>query len=157
MRLRNDPKCTQTLSNAPKHEFRVQWSGLGAFGAKIPPWLRGTNFCINYSSSPCFAPSFLSYETMTNAPKHYTMHQNMSWWSNGVDWIRSLWKIPTWLRGTSFCINCTSSPHFAPSFMQLRNDLKCTQTLWSALKHEFSGPMGWIECIRCEKSTTHDP
>src|SRR6185312_10976758 len=36
MRLRNDPKCTQTLCNAPKQEFRVQWSGLGAFGAINP-------------------------------------------------------------------------------------------------------------------------
>ena len=34
--LRNDSKCTQTLCNAPKHEFRVQWSGLGAFIAKNP-------------------------------------------------------------------------------------------------------------------------
>ena len=31
-----------------------------------------------------------SYETITNAPKPYTMHQNMSLWSNGVDWMRSL-------------------------------------------------------------------
>jgi len=30
----NDPKCTQTLRHAPKHEFRVQWRGLGAFVAK---------------------------------------------------------------------------------------------------------------------------
>src|SRR6185503_14760890 len=36
MRLRNDPKCTLTLCNARKHEFRVQWGGLGAFVAKNP-------------------------------------------------------------------------------------------------------------------------
>ena len=30
-----------------------------------------------------------SYKTITNAPKHYTMHQNMSLWSNRVDWMRS--------------------------------------------------------------------
>ena len=36
MELRNDPECTQTLYNAPKHEFRVQWGGLGAFIAKNP-------------------------------------------------------------------------------------------------------------------------
>ena len=34
MELQNDPKCTQTLYNAPKHEFRVQRGGLGAFIAK---------------------------------------------------------------------------------------------------------------------------
>ena len=75
-----------------------------------------------------------SYEMNTNAHKHYETHQNMSLGSIGV---HSLQKIPTWLRGTNFCINCTSSPLFALSFMQLRNDPKCTQTLWKAPKHEF--------------------
>ena len=46
-------------------------------------------------------------------------------------------KIPTSLRATNVCINCTSSPRFAPSFMQLRYDNKCTQTLWNTPKHEF--------------------
>ena len=78
-----------------------------------------------------------SYETLTNAPKPYTTQQNTSLGSNGVDWMRSLRKIRTWLRGMNFCINCTSSHHFAPSFMQLRNDNKCTQTLYNAPKHEF--------------------
>src|SRR6185437_9052581 len=31
---RNDPKCTQTLRNITKHEFRVQWCGSGTFVAK---------------------------------------------------------------------------------------------------------------------------
>ena len=30
----NSPKCTQIVQNTPKHEFRVQWGGLGAFIAK---------------------------------------------------------------------------------------------------------------------------
>ena len=78
-----------------------------------------------------------SYEAIPNAPKHYATHQNMSLWSNGVDQVRSLRKITIWLRGTNFCINCTSSPSFAPSSVQLRNDPKCTQTLWNTPKHEF--------------------
>jgi len=78
-----------------------------------------------------------SYETIPNAPKHYATHQNMSLGSNGVDWVRSLWKIPMWLRGTNFCFNCTSSLCFASSFMCLRNNPKCTQTLYNAPKHEF--------------------
>ena len=77
------------------------------------------------------------YETLKNAPKHYTTHQNMSLGSNGVDWVHSLQKIPTWLRGTNFGFNCTSSPCFASSFMELRNDPKCAQTLCNASKHEF--------------------
>ena len=32
--LRNKPKCTQMLRNAPKHWYIVQWSGLVAFVAK---------------------------------------------------------------------------------------------------------------------------
>src|SRR6185295_390888 len=70
-----------------------------------------------------------SYETIPNAPKHYERLQNMSLGSNGLDQVRLLGKITTSLRGTNFCINCTSSSRFAPSFMQLRNDPKCTQTL----------------------------
>ena len=72
-----------------------------------------------------------NYETIPNAPKYYEMHRNISFGSNGVDRVRSLRKNPTWLRGATFCINCTRSPSFAPSFLQLRNDPKCTQTLWN--------------------------
>jgi len=78
-----------------------------------------------------------SYEMIRNAPKYYATHQNMSLRSNVADWVRSLRKIPAWLRGTSFRINCTNSPCFASSFMRLRNDPKCTQTLCNAPKHEF--------------------
>ena len=56
--------------------------------------------------------------TLTNTPKHYESHKNMSLGSNGVDRVRSLPKITMRLRGTNFCINCTSSSRFAPSFMQ---------------------------------------
>ena len=72
------------------------------------------------------------YEMIPNAT-----HQNMSLGSNGVDWVRSVRKIPSWLRGTNFYINCSSSPCFASSFMQLWNDPKCNQTMCNAPKHEF--------------------
>jgi len=78
-----------------------------------------------------------SYETIPDAPKHYEMDWNISLGSNGVDWVCLLWKIPMWLRGTNFCITCPSSLRYAPSFKQLRNDPKCTQTLWNTPKHEF--------------------
>ena len=76
-----------------------------------------------------------SYETITNVPKHYETHQNKSLGSSGVDQVLWLRKITTRLRGTNFCINCTSSVCFATSFMQLRNNP--TQTLCNALKLEF--------------------
>ena len=61
VRQPNGPKCTQMVLNSPKHEFRVQWGGSGAFVAK-----------------------------------------NVYLGSIGVDWGRSLRKIPTRLRGTNF-------------------------------------------------------
>ena len=68
-------------------------------------------------------------------PKHNETLQNMNLGSNRMHRARLLRKITTWLRGTNFCIS-TSSPRFAPSFMQLWNDPKSTQTLWYAPKHE---------------------
>src|SRR6185437_6509434 len=46
----------QNSANAPKCQFRVTWGGSGAFVAKNPTRLRGTNFC---TSSARFAPSFV--------------------------------------------------------------------------------------------------
>jgi len=59
-----------------------------------------------------------SNETLPNAPKYYETHQNISLGSNGVDRVRSLRKIQMRLRGTNFCINCTSSARFVSSFVQ---------------------------------------
>ena len=78
-----------------------------------------------------------SYETIPNAPKYNKTDRIISSGSNGVDLVRSLWKIPTSLRGTNFCINCTSSVCFTPSFMQLWNDPKCTQIHQNIPKHYF--------------------
>ena len=44
------------------------------------------------------------------------------------------------LQNMEFCINCTSSAHFAPSLLQEQNVPKCTQTLRNATKHEFRVP-----------------
>ena len=134
----------ETIPNAPKHYAPHQNMSLGPMG-----WIRC--FCWEKSWRDFVARTFAlielvqyvlqqvscSYETIPNAPKYYEMHRNISFWSNGVDWGRSFWKIPTWLRGTSSCINFTSSHCFAPSFMQLWNDPKCTQTMCNAPKHEF--------------------
>ena len=76
-----------------------------------------------------------SYEMITNAAKNYETHQNMSLGSNGVDLVLWLRKITTRLHGTNFCINCTSTVCFATSFMQLRNDPKCTEILRNGPKH----------------------
>jgi len=101
-------------------------------------------FALTAPVQPVLHRVWRSYESIPNAPKQYAMHQNMSSGSNGVDWVRSLRKIPTWLRGTNFCINCTSSPCFASSLMQLRIDPKCTQTLCNTQKHEFTVQWGGL-------------
>ena len=95
--------------------------------------LRGTNFC---TSSPRFALSFIR---QPNGPKWYEMQPNMSLGSHGVDWVLSLRKIPTRVRGTNFC---TSSERSAP------NGRKNTQTVRNTKKHEFrdqwSGSSGFV-------------
>ena len=115
MQLRNDPKCTKILwrSNG------VDWV---RSLRKIQMLLRGTNFCINSTVQSILHQVSCGYEMIPNAPKHYETHQNMSLGSNGVDQVHLLGKITTWLYGTNFCINYSSSICFAPSFMQLRND-----------------------------------
>ena len=59
----NGPKCTQIVRNAPKHQFRVQRGGSGAFIAKNSYATSCTNFC---TSSTYFAPSFVR---QPNGPK----------------------------------------------------------------------------------------
>ena len=109
----------KTLPNATKYYEMRQNMSLGSNGVgrvhslrKIPKRLHGTNLCINCTSSTRFAPSWQMHPTTTKT------HQNMSLGSNVVDRVRLLPKIPMRVRGTNFCINCTSSAYFAPSFMQ---------------------------------------
>ena len=52
---------------------------------KIMTRLRGTEFYINCTSLARFAPSFVSSETVPNAPKRKETHQNMTLVSNGMD------------------------------------------------------------------------
>jgi len=143
----------ETIPNASKHYATYQNMSLGSNGAdwlhswKIAMWLHVTNFCINCTGDPISHRVSCSYETIPNAPKHYATHRNMSLGSIGLDSVRLLRKIPMWLRGTNFCINCTNSPCFASSFMQLRNDPKCTQTLCNAPKHESRVQWGGLDAL----------
>ena len=74
-----------------------------------------------------------------NAPKQYETHQNVSLWSNGVDQVRLLRKIPMRLRGTNFC---TSLARFAPSFVRQPNGPEYTQIVRNATKHQFRNKWG---------------
>ena len=79
-----------------KHEFRVQWGGLGAFVAKksLRDFVART-FAIIAPVHTVLHRVSCSYETITDEPKHYETYQNMSLGSNRVDWVRLLQKIPT--------------------------------------------------------------
>ena len=59
---------------------------------------------------PVLQPVSCSNGTLPNAPKHYEMHQNMCLWSNGLDRVRSLRKIPMRLRGTNFSLDAPVQP-----------------------------------------------
>src|SRR6185295_13516934 len=82
MRLRNDPKCTQTLCNAPKHEFGVQWGALGAFVEKSRRDFVARAFALIALIHHVLHRVSCVYEMIPNAPKHYATHQNMSLGSN---------------------------------------------------------------------------
>ena len=115
----------ETLPNAPKYYETHQNISLGSNGVdrvgslwKIPMRFRGTNFCINCTSSALLYRASCSNKTIQNASKHYEMHQNMSLGPNGVDREHSLQKILMQLCGTNFCTNCTSSARFVSRFVQ---------------------------------------
>ena len=109
------------------------------------------NFALTAPVQPILHRVSCSNEMVPDAPKHYETQQKMSLGSNGVDWVRSLWKHQTRLCGLNFCISCNSSAWFEPSIVNQRNGPKCTQTLWNKTKHDFRFQWGWVGCIRCEK------
>ena len=95
VRQLNDPKWTQIVQNTPKHEFRVQWDGSGAFVAKNSDATLSMNFC---TSSPCFAQCF---ESQPNYPKCTQIVQKTPKHNFRMQWdrVRSLQKISMRLRG----------------------------------------------------------
>src|SRR6185312_4319635 len=98
---------------------------------KIPKRLRGTNSC---TSSARFASSFVRQpngpectQIVGNAPKLPCRVQ----WGGSVAFFA---KSSTRLRGTNFC---TSSAHFAPSFVRQTNGPECTQIVRKTPKCQF--------------------
>ena len=132
----------ETIPNAPKY-YKMHWNiSFGSNGVdqcvrceKLQNDFIARTFALLPPVHPVLHRVSNSYETIPNAPKHYETHQNMRLRLNGVDQVRSLRKITTWLHGTNFWINWTSSVCFAPIFMMLQNDPKCTQILRNAPKH----------------------
>ena len=115
----------EIVPNVPKHYETHQNISSWSVGVdrvdllqKILTQLCGLIFFINYNSSTRFEPSIAKQQNGPKCTQTLWNKKNMSLGSNGVDRMHSLQKIWTRLRGTNFCINFTSSAHFAPSFMQ---------------------------------------
>ena len=109
-------------------------------------------FVLIAPAHPVFHRVSCSYEMIPNAPKHYAMHQNMSLGSNGVDYVHSLRKIRSWLRGTSFRINYTNSPCFCIEFHAVMKRSEMHPNTMQRTKTWVYDPMWRIGCVRCEKS-----
>jgi hypothetical protein len=123
--LHRVPCSNETLPNAPKRYQMLQNMSL------VPmAWIECVlckKFQCDFMAQTCalIAPVqpvlhrvSCSNETLQMHPNTTKTHQNMSLWSDGVDRVRSLPKIPMRVRGTNFCINCSSSAYFTPNFMQ---------------------------------------
>src|SRR6185312_5147844 len=98
---------------------------------KIPKRLRGTNFCTSVG---------LLCTEFRKATKQSRMYPNSAKCTKtsvsglmGVDLVRSLLKILTQLRGTNFC---TSSAHFAPSFVRKPSGPGCNQIVRNTPKRQ---------------------
>ena len=133
--LQQVPCSYETSPNAPKYQETDQNFSLGS---NVPGWvclLRKKSrrhfvprtFALIALVHPVLHRVSCSYDMLTNAPKQYETHQNMSLGSNGLDQVLWLRKITTRLHGTNFCINCTSSVCFALSVVTQPNYPKCTQ------------------------------
>jgi hypothetical protein len=114
----------KTIPNAPKHCETHQnislWSNGADWMCSFREFLkrpRGTNYCINCTSSAILHRVSSCNKMIPNAPEHYETLQNMSLGSYGVDRVQSFREIMKRLRGTNFCINFTSSARFALSLL----------------------------------------
>ena len=133
----NGPKCTQIVRNTLKHQFRVQWGGSGAFIAKnsdTTSWHELLHLFGPFCTEFCKATKLSKMQ-----PNSTKRTKTSVLGSNGMDPVRSLWKISTRLGGTNFC---TSSALFTPIFVMQPNSPKCTQIVQNVPKHHFTVQWG---------------
>ena len=114
----------KTLPNTPKHHETHENMSLGSNGVdrvrslwKFRCDFVARTFALIAPVQTVLHRVSCSNETVSNAPKYYETHENMSLGSNGGGSGVFFAKILMWLHGTNFCINCTSSNYFAPSFV----------------------------------------
>ena len=129
----------EMVPNATKHYEMQQNMSLGSCGVDRVCLLQkfrcnflARTFALIVPVEPVSHRVYCCNKTIPNASEHYEIHQNISLGSYGLDQVRSLRNIPTRLRGTNFCTNCTSSARFAPSFTAV---IKQSQMHLNTMKH----------------------
>ena len=98
---------------------------------------------------PVFHRVSYGNQTVSNAPKLYGTHQNVSLVSYKVDRVHSLRKFPMRLCGTNFC---TSLARFTPSFVSQPYGPKCTQIVQNASKCQFRVKRGGLGAFVAKNS-----
>jgi len=83
VRQPNGPECTQMVQNAPKHQFMVQWGGLGAFVAKNFDATSWHELCTCLARFP---PSFIR---QPNGPECTQIVRNATKRQFRVQWVGS--------------------------------------------------------------------
>ena len=118
------------VRNAPKHQFRVQWGGSGAFIAKNSDATSCTKFC---TSSDRFVSTFVRQpnglectQIVRSAPKRQFRVQ----WGGSRAFVAE----------NSDANIFTSSARFAPSFVRQPNGPECTQMVLNTPKRQFRVP-----------------
>ena len=115
----------KAIPNAPKHYETHQNMSLWSYGVdRVRSFFQkfwsdfvARTLALIAPVQPILLRVSCSKEMIPNPLKHYETPQKLSLGSNGVDQGCSLRKLPTQLHGTNFCINCTSSVHFALSLL----------------------------------------
>ena len=117
VQYRNDPKCTETLRNKPKKEFIVQWTGLGAFIAKMSDTtLWHVLFSVMAPVQPKLHRVSQSNETVPDAPKHYETHQEFRvQWSRPGAFVVKMFDTTSWHE--LFSLTAPVLAKIAPSFV----------------------------------------
>ena len=146
----------ETIPNTTKRTETLVWGPMGWIGcicceksrhdfvAQTFVWIEPVQYVLQQVS--------FSHETIPNAPKYNKTDRIISLGSNGVDLVSSLRKIPTWLRVTNFCINCTSSPHFALNLWNIPNAPKHYETHQNL--NLGSNGMDWVSSLRKNDNVT---
>ena len=124
VRQPNGPKCIQIVQNTPKHEFRVQWGGSGAFAMKnsdATSWHELLHQFGAFWTECCNA---------TNCPKCTQIVRNTKKQEVRIQWGGSnglLLKIPTRLLH-HFSLFCTEFCKATKQYQMHPDSTKCTET-----------------------------